>query len=108
MSGDNIYAAVSHGEYYREKANEDNWSPSPWFPNQEMPDSVDLNDSKWLVLRVADNGEIEGAEPVMIKSKMLTMNPALNGNVFVVYDNEILGLDAQLMTPELTKWTINS
>ncbi len=102
VSGDNIYAAVSHGEYYREKANEDNWSPSPWFPNQEMPDSVDLNDSKWLVLRVADNGEIEGAEPVMIKSKMLTMNPALNGNVFVVYDNEILGLDAQLMTPELT------
>ncbi len=102
VSGDNIYAAVSHGEYYREKANEDNWSPSPWFPNQEMPDSVDLNDSKWLVLRVADNGEIEGAEPMLIKSKMLTMNPAPNGNVFVVYDNEILGLDAQLMTPELT------
>lgn len=102
VSGDNIYAAVSHSEYYREEANEDNWSPSPWFPNQEMPDSVDVNDAKWIVLRVADNGEFESAEPMLIKSKMLTMNPAPNGNVFLVYDNEILGLDAQLMTPELT------
>ena len=39
VSGNNIYAAVNHTEYYREEANEDNWSPSPWFPNQEMPDS---------------------------------------------------------------------
>lgn len=101
VSGGKIYAAVNHTEYYREEANEDNWTPSPWFPNQEMPDSVDLNDTKWLVIRVADNGELESAEPVTISSKMLTMNPAPEGNVYMVYDNQILGLDAQLLNPEL-------
>ncbi|MBQ3731956.1 MAG: hypothetical protein II905_09415, partial [Muribaculaceae bacterium] len=47
VSGSDIYAAANHSEYYREEANEENWSPSPWFPNQQMPDSVDVNDSEW-------------------------------------------------------------
>ena len=102
VSGGNIYAAVNHSEYYREEANEDNWSPSPWFPNQEMPDSVDVSDSKWLIVRVGDNGELESADPMTIESKMLTMNAAPEGNVYMVYDNEILGLDAQLLNPALT------
>ena len=101
VSGDNIYAAVSHGEYYMEEANEDNWTPSPWFPNQEMPDSVLVSDSKWLVALVNGDGEAVNEEPMTVDSKMLTMNPAPDGKVYLVYDNKTLGLDAQMLTAGL-------
>lgn len=101
VSGSDIYAAANHSEYYREEANEENWSPSPWFPNQQMPDSVDVNDSEWLVFHIADNGEIDRDVPMAVKSRMMTMGPAPDGNIFMLYDNESQGLDAQLLNPEL-------
>ena len=101
VSGDNIYAAANHTEYYMEKATEDNWSPSPWFPNQQMPDSVQLNESAWLVVALNNDGEVLNEAPMSLDSRILAMNPAPGGNVYMVYNNEALGLDAQLINPEL-------
>lgn len=96
-SGDNIYVAVNHTEYYREAANEDNWSPSPWFPNQEMPDSVDLSESKWVILQAAPDGSMDAVDPVTLSSRILTMMPAPDGAAYAVYNNEDYGLDAQCL-----------
>ena len=101
VSGDKIYAAASHTEYYMEEANEDNWSPSPWFPNQQMPDSVLVDKSNWLVMLINDDGTVADEAPVELPSRMLTMNPAPGGNVYLVYDNKDLGLDARLLTPKM-------
>ena len=101
VSGDNIYVAAMHTEYYREEANEDNWSPSPWFPNQEMPDSVDVSDDTWLLLLINNEGELVSEEPLKINSKMLVLKPSIDGNIYMVYDNENLGLDAQMINANL-------
>lgn len=97
VSGDNIYVAVNHTEYYRDAANEDNWSPSPWFPNQEMPDSVDLSDSKWVIMQAAADGSMDAVDPVTLSSRILLMMPAPEGTAYAVYNNENSGLDAQCL-----------
>ena len=105
VSGDNIFAAVNHTEYYMEEANEDNWSPSPWFPNQQMPDSVLVNESAWLILTLNDDGTVANEAPLAVSSRILDMQAAPGGNVYLLYDNKDAGLDAQMLTPELTnKW----
>jgi hypothetical protein len=101
VSGDNIYAGVNHTEYYMEEANENNWQPSPWFPNQQMPDSVQVNESVWLVVALNDDGTVKNEAPMSVVSRILSMNAAPGGNVYMVYNNETLGLDAQLINPEL-------
>ncbi len=102
VSGDNIYAAVNHTEYYMEKATEDNWSPSPWFPNQQMPDSVQVTSSAWLVVALNNDGSVKGEAPMSLDSKILLMNPAIDGNIYMVYNSADQGLEAQLIDPELT------
>ena len=102
VSGDNIFAAVNHTEYYMEEANEDNWSPSPWFPNQPMPDSVLVNSSAWMVVTLNDDGSLVNEAPLEVKSSIVSMNPALNGNIYLVYDNAAKGLDAQMLNNGLT------
>lgn len=100
-SGSNIYAAVNHTEYYMEKATEDNWTPSPWFPNQQMPDSVQLNESLWVVMSLNADGEMTCEAPQNIEAKTMTINPASAGRAFLVYDNAIYGLDAQLVGADM-------
>ena len=95
VSGDNIYVAAVHTEYYMEEANEDNWQPSPWFPNQEMPDSVLVDESKWMIMSAAADGAMDAVDPMNLTSKILLMLPAPEGNVYAIYDNENTGLDAQ-------------
>ena len=101
VSGGNIFAAANHTEYYMEEANEDNWSPSPWFPNQQMPDSVLVNNSEWLIVVMDNDGMMRAEAPMSLDSKIVTMNPAPNGNIYLLYNNQELGLDAQLLTHEL-------
>ena len=101
VSGNNIFVAVNHSEYYREKATEDNWSPSPWFPNQQMPDSVDVTDSHWSIVLLDQNGEI-AADPMTMGSRIVLMRPASNGKIYFIYDNENTGLDAQLLDGNMT------
>ena len=102
VSGNNIYAAVMHTEYYKEAANEDNWQPSPWFPNQQMPDSVDVNDGAWQLVLINEDGTAASEAPFQLKSKILVMEPAADGNAYLVYDNENLTLDAQLVDNSLS------
>ena len=102
VSGDNIFAAVNHTEYYMEEANEDNWSPSPWFPNQPMPDSVLVNSSAWLLVTLNDDGTLVNEAPMEVKSSIVSMNPAADGKIYLVYDNEVKGLDAQMLNNGLT------
>ena len=101
VSGDKIYAAVMHSEYFMEEANEDNWTPSPWFPNQPMPDSVQVNESCWMITLLADDGTVLSETPKMVSSAMLTMNPAPDGQVYLVYENKELGLDAEMLNADL-------
>lgn len=102
VSGNNIYAAVSHNEYYMEKADENNWSPSPWFPNQQMPDSVQVNGGAWQVVLLNDDGTMACEAPMMVDSKMVVLQPAADGKIYCVYDNKELTLDAQLIDESLT------
>lgn len=102
VSGNNIYAAVSHNEYYMEEANEDNWSPSPWFPNQQMPDSVQVNGGAWQIVLLNDDGTVASQAPMMVESKILVMQPAVDGNFYCVYDNKDLTLDAQMIDNTFT------
>ena len=101
VSGNNIFVAANHSEYYMEEANEDNWSPSPWFPNQQMPDSVLVNNSEWLIVVMDNDGMMRAEAPMSLDSKIVTMNPAPNGNIYLLYNNQELGLDVQLLTHKL-------
>ncbi|MBO4722122.1 MAG: hypothetical protein J5629_04230 [Muribaculaceae bacterium] len=100
VSGNNIYAAVNHSEYYKEKANENNWTPTPWSPN--MPDSVIVNESKWLIKLINDDGTFASESVKAINSKALVMEPANGGNAYLVYDNAAYGLEAQMLDANMT------
>ena len=102
VSGDNIFVAATHVEYYNEEANEDNWSPSPWFPNQEMPDSVLVTDSQWMIMLAAADGSMDAVDPMTLPSNILLMRPAPEGSVYAIYDNEDMGLNAQRLDNSLT------
>lgn len=39
-SGDHIYFSCFHSEYYQVEADSTNWEPNPWYPDEEMPDSI--------------------------------------------------------------------
>ena len=97
VSDNNIYAAVNHTEYYMEEANEDNWSPSPWFPNQPMPDSVLVSNGKWLIVNLNNDGTVASESGTEVDSKMILMRPSTGGKAFLVYDNKDYGLSAQLI-----------
>jgi hypothetical protein len=102
VSGDNIFVAVNHTEYFMEEANENNWSPSPWFPNQQMPDSVLVNASEWVVVLLNGDGTLASEQPMKFDSKMLVMQPAPDGKIYCVYDNKELTLDAQMLDNTFT------
>ena len=99
VSGNNIYAAVNHTEYYKAKADESNWTPTPWNPN--MPDSVIVSESKWLIKRINNDGSLASDNTMEIDSKMLIMEPSEGGNAFLVYDNKELGLSGQLLNADM-------
>ncbi|MBR5638375.1 MAG: hypothetical protein IKW83_01290 [Muribaculaceae bacterium] len=100
VSGNNIYAAANHTEYYKEKANENNWTPTPWSPN--MPDSVILNEGKWLIKLINDDGSVASEGVKEINSKTLIMEPSDDGKAYLVYDNEAFGLNAEMLDASLT------
>lgn len=99
VSGNNIYAAVNHSEYYKEKATEDNWTPTPWNPN--MPDSVMVTETKWLLHLFNNDGTVASENPLELDSKILVMEPSADGKVYLVYDNKDFGLEAQMIDANL-------
>ncbi|MBR2084724.1 MAG: hypothetical protein IJ879_09030, partial [Muribaculaceae bacterium] len=69
--------------------------------NQQMPDSVLVINSQWLIVVMDNDGMMRAEAPMSLDSKIVTMNPAPNGNIYLLYNNQELGLDAQLLTHEL-------
>lgn len=100
-SGENIYVAFAHSEYWMEKATEDNWSPSPWFPDEEMPDSVSVSSSNYqLSLLNAADGSAVWDEPKQLEISSLFMYPAPEGCLYAVYANEDTALYADKYNAE--------
>jgi len=100
-SGENIYVAFAHSEYWMEKATEDNWSPSPWFPDEEMPDSVSVSSSNYqLMLLNAADGAAVWDTPRTLEVSSLFMYPAPEGCLYAVYTDENTALYADKYNAE--------
>lgn len=83
VSGDNIYAAVSHAEYY-------------------MVNNSVKTDSKWLIYRFNNDGTVANETPKDNNSKILVMQPSAEGKAYMVYESSALGLEAQLLDADLS------
>ncbi len=95
VSGNNLYAIVDHVEKYNVKADSTNWEPSPWYPDEEMPDSVEMEDNWYQVMAYDTNGNAQWEKPVEISSESAWMYTAPDGGVYVVYVNKGSGFDAR-------------
>ena len=78
VSGDNIYVAASRTEYF-----------AGGYKGQ------------WQMVRIDNDGNAVPDTRKMFDSKIVVMEPAPEGNVYCVYDNSSLGLDAQLLDQDL-------
>lgn len=74
VSEENIYVAVARTEYF-----------------------TGGYKSQWEMVRLDDEGNLATDYQKVFDSKALVMEPAPEGNVYCVYDNANLGLDAQLL-----------
>ena len=95
VSGNNIYTIVDHVEKYNVKADSTNWEPSPWYPDEEMPDSIEMEDNWYQVMAYDTNGKAQWEKPVEISSGSAWMYAAPDGGVYVVYVNKGSGFDAR-------------
>ena len=78
VSGDNIYVAAYRTEYY-----------------------VGGNKGQWQLVRLDDDGNLVPGTEKMISSRIVVMEPAPEGNIYCVYDNSSLGMDAQLLNADM-------
>lgn len=97
ISGDNIYTLLNHTESYNVKADSSNWEPNPFFPNDEMPDSVTIGDTEYQLMRVNTDGTEAWTSPLHLKQSTVWLYPANNGNLYVLYVNNGSGLSARLI-----------
>ena len=97
VSGSNIYASIAHMENYKVKADSTNWQPSPWYPDEEMPDSIDMQSNVYLVMRYNADGTKAWAEPVELEADGMFAYPGADGKLYLVYPNKSLGLSARLI-----------
>lgn len=94
VSGRDIFVSADYVENYKEKATEENWEPSPWFPDEEMPDSVDLEYDEYQVQRLDANGNVLWETPLTLKTDRLQIAPCADG-FYMLYANDGLGLSAR-------------
>ena len=94
-SGSNIYSYTATSDAYKVKADESNWEPNPWFPDEEMPDSIDVSDGGYQIMRYNADGTRAWASPVNIATDNAWLYPAPDGDVYVIYVNAGLGFDAR-------------
>ncbi len=97
LSGSNIYSMLAHTETYNVKADSTNWTPSPWFPNQEMPDSVSVSDYSYQIMRYNADGTEAWAAPLVVDYESAWFYPATNGNFYLIYVNSGSGFSARLI-----------
>lgn len=96
-SGDNVYFGCYHTEYYNVKADSTNWEPSPFYPDEEMPDSVTVGYSTYQLQCMKADGTFAWAEPKVFDTANAYLYAAPEGNLYFVYTNNGYGLDAQLI-----------
>lgn len=95
VSGDKIFLSLEHMESWQEKANENNWQPDPNFPDEPMPEYVTLGYSDYQVMRLNDDGSAAWADNYQLERIMMVMAAAPEGSVYLIYNNETFGLEAQ-------------
>ena len=97
VSGKNIYGTIVANDYYKVKADPSNWQPSPWYPDEEMPDSVDMQDSNFQVMRYNADGTCAWADTKTINTGTAWAYPGPDGGLYLVYVNGGYGLSAILI-----------
>lgn len=95
VSGDQIYLSLEHMETWQEKANENNWQPDPDFPDEPMPEYVTLGYTDYQVMRLNDDGSAAWADNFQQECIMMVMAAAPEGSVYLIYNNDTFGLEAQ-------------
>lgn len=95
VSGDNIYLSMMHSEVYKEKANENNWQPDPEFPDEPMPEYVEVGYMDLQVVRLNDDGTPVWSDNVVQPCMMMLLLPAPEGNAYMIYNNATYGMEAQ-------------
>lgn len=94
VAGSNIYFSSVYVEYYKEKATEDNWEPSPWFPDEQMPDSVDLSYSEYQIQLLDNDGQTQWEQPLTLQTDGLQIYPC-SSDLYLLFANDSLGLSAR-------------
>lgn len=97
VSGKNIYGTIVANDDYKVKADSTNWQPSPWFPNEEMPDSIDAQDANFQVMRYNADGTYAWANTKTINTGSAWAYPGPDGGLYIVYVNGGYGLSAILI-----------
>lgn len=99
-SGDNIYFACHHYETHLVKADSTNWQPSPFDPEEPMPDSVEVSYGTFQLQNLNSDGTYKWAEPKVFEVENAYLYAAPEGNLYFLYSNAGYGLDVQLINGE--------
>ena len=97
VSGNNIYGTIVANDDYKVKADSTNWQPSPWFPDEEMPDSIDMQDANFQVMRYNADGTYAWANTKTINTGSAWAYSGPDGGLYIVYVNGGYGLSAILI-----------
>lgn len=100
VSGNNIYGTIVANDDYKVKADSTNWQPSPWFPDEEMPDSIDVHDANFQVMRYNADGTYAWANTKTINTGSAWAYSGPDGGLYIVYVNGGYGLSAILIDQE--------
>ena len=97
VSGKNLYGTIVDNDDYKVKADSTNWQPSPWYPDEEMPDSIDVHDANFQVMRYNADGTYAWADTKTINTGSAWAYPGPDGGLYIVYVNGGYGLSAILI-----------
>lgn len=97
VSGKNLYGTIVANDDYKVKADSTNWQPSPWYPDEEMPDSIDVHDANFQVMRYNADGTYAWADTKTINTGSAWAYPGPDGGLYIVYVNGGYGLSAILI-----------
>lgn len=99
-SGDNVYFGCYHTEYYLVKADSTNWQPNPFDPEEQMPDSVQMDYNTYQLQCLNADGTAKWAEPKVFDLSNVFPYAAPDGDLYLLYGNSGSGLDAQRINAE--------
>ncbi len=85
VSEENMYMAAFYTESYEVPATEDNWEPSPWFPDEEMPETITVSESSWQIQRINADGTMAWSQNLVIDAADAMLCPSNDGEFIVAY-----------------------